>query len=92
LDHLGLAFQDLGIDVQELGDYVKNVAPVPYPSDVPAYPVGRETHFLNLEVMKSFIGRYMFMNIYLPCIQKWKVVNSAVISYFRTSLFFNSVY
>lgn len=44
LDHLGLAFQDLGIDLQDLGDYVRNVESVPCSHDVPQYPLVRETH------------------------------------------------
>ena len=38
LDDLGLSFQQLGINISELEDYVKQVDPVPFAHEVVAFP------------------------------------------------------
>ena len=45
LDDLGLAFQDIGVQVEELVDYVRHVEPVPFPQEVPAYPLPKPNHY-----------------------------------------------
>ena len=44
LDDLGLAIQEMGINLNEVDDYIKHVDPVPFAVDVPAFPVQRPNH------------------------------------------------
>ena len=43
LDDLGLTFQDLNVNIEELSDYVRNVDPLPFVTEVPKFPVPRES-------------------------------------------------
>ncbi|KAF7990063.1 hypothetical protein HCN44_009006 [Aphidius gifuensis] len=47
LDDVGLAFQQMSIDLNQLADYVKNVDPVPCAVPVPKYPLKLNENHLN---------------------------------------------
>lgn len=47
LDDVGLAFQEMGISLTELEEYITYVDPMPFALDVPRFPVPKQTmlHF-----------------------------------------------
>lgn len=47
LEDITLAFNACGISIEELEEYVSQVAPVPCTHPVPKYPIDKESH-LNL--------------------------------------------
>ncbi|XP_076224873.1 TBP-associated factor 3 isoform X2 [Nomia melanderi] len=67
LDDLGLAFQHMNIDIQELSEYIKNVDPVPYPIAVPKFPVRRENHLNFLKPgSREVVTRPVHIHEHLP--------------------------
>ncbi|XP_077267986.1 TBP-associated factor 3 isoform X3 [Temnothorax americanus] len=67
LDDLGLTFQYMNIDVQELAEYVKNVDSVPCPVQVPKYPVRRENHLNFLKPgSREVVTRPVHVHEHLP--------------------------
>ncbi|XP_076641348.1 TBP-associated factor 3 isoform X2 [Halictus rubicundus] len=67
LDDIGLAFQHMNIDMQELSDYIKNVDPVPYPMTVPKFPIRRDSHLNFLKPgSREVVTRPMHVHEHLP--------------------------
>ncbi|XP_054011297.1 transcription initiation factor TFIID subunit 3-like isoform X2 [Hylaeus anthracinus] len=67
LDDLGLAFQHMNIDIQELTEYIKNVEPVPYPIAVPKFPIQRENHLNFLKPgSREVVTRPVHVHEHLP--------------------------
>ncbi|XP_071629735.1 uncharacterized protein Taf3 isoform X2 [Temnothorax longispinosus] len=67
LDDLGLTFQYMNIDIQELAEYVKNVDSVPCPIQVPKYPVRRENHLNFLKPgSREVVTRPVHVHEHLP--------------------------
>lgn len=67
LDHLGLAFRDMGISVAELEEYVKYVNFGPPPTPVPKYPLLKEDHLNFLKPgSKEVVTRPVHIHEHLP--------------------------
>lgn len=67
LDDLGLAFQYMNIDIQELAEYVKNVDSVPCAIQVPQYPIRRENHLNFLKPgSREVVTRPVHIHEHLP--------------------------
>nr|CAD7450061.1 unnamed protein product [Timema bartmani] len=67
LDELGLAFQDLGINIQDLEEYIKNVESVPCVFDIPKYPIPRESHLNFLKPgSREVVTRPVHVHEHLP--------------------------
>ncbi|XP_025266483.1 transcription initiation factor TFIID subunit 3 isoform X2 [Camponotus floridanus] len=67
LDDLGLTFQHMNIDIQELIEYVKNVDSIPYPIQIPQYPVRRENHLNFLKPgSREVVTRSVHIHEHLP--------------------------
>ncbi|XP_015440338.1 PREDICTED: transcription initiation factor TFIID subunit 3 isoform X2 [Dufourea novaeangliae] len=67
LDDMGLAFQHMNIDVQELAEYIKNVDSVPYPIAVPKFPIRRENHLNFLKPgSREVVTRPVHVHEHLP--------------------------
>ncbi|XP_011708270.1 PREDICTED: transcription initiation factor TFIID subunit 3 isoform X2 [Wasmannia auropunctata] len=67
LDDLGLTFQYMNIDIQELAEYVKNVDSVPCPIQVPQYPIRRENHLNFLKPgSREVVTRPVHVHEHLP--------------------------
>ncbi|XP_012258463.1 transcription initiation factor TFIID subunit 3 isoform X2 [Athalia rosae] len=67
LDDLGLAFQHMNIDIQELAEYVKNVDSVPCAVEVPKFPVHRESHMNFLKPgSREVVTRPVHVHEHLP--------------------------
>ncbi|XP_020280557.1 transcription initiation factor TFIID subunit 3 [Pseudomyrmex gracilis] len=67
LDDLGLAFQHMNIDIQELAEYIKNVDSVPCVIQVPQFPVKRENHLNFLKPgSREVVTRPVHVHEHLP--------------------------
>ncbi|KAL6430615.1 hypothetical protein ACFW04_006899 [Cataglyphis niger] len=67
LDDLGLTFQHMNIDIQELAEYVKNVDSVPCSIQIPKYPVRRENHLNFLKPgSREVVTRSVHIHEHLP--------------------------
>ncbi|EZA56532.1 Transcription initiation factor TFIID subunit [Ooceraea biroi] len=67
LDDVGLAFQHMNIDIQELIEYVKNVDSVPCVVQVPQFPVRRENHLNFLKPgSREVVTRPVHVHEHLP--------------------------
>lgn len=67
LDHLGLAFRDMGINVSELEEYVKYVNFAAPPAAVPKYPIPKETNLNFLKPgSKEVVTRPVHIHEHLP--------------------------
>ncbi|XP_023246704.1 transcription initiation factor TFIID subunit 3 [Copidosoma floridanum] len=67
LDDLGLAFQDMNIDLQELAEYIKNVEPVPCALSVPKLPIHKENHLNFLKPgSREVVTRPVHVHEHLP--------------------------
>lgn len=67
LDDLGLAFQYMNIDIQELAEYIKNVDSVPCVIQVPQFPVKRENHLNFLKPgSREVVTRPVHVHEHLP--------------------------
>ncbi|XP_011637929.1 transcription initiation factor TFIID subunit 3 isoform X2 [Pogonomyrmex barbatus] len=67
LDDLGLAFQYMNIDIQELAEYVKNVDSIPCVVQVPQYPIRRENHLNFLKPgSREVVTRSVHIHEHLP--------------------------
>lgn len=67
LDDLGLAFQQMSVDLQQLSEYVKNVESVPCVISVPKYPLPRENHLNFLKPgSREVVTRPIHIHDYLP--------------------------
>lgn len=67
LDDLGLAFQDLNVDINDLEEYVRNVDPVPCVINPPKLPVHRESHLNFLKPgSREVLRRPIHIQEHLP--------------------------
>ncbi|XP_018355392.1 PREDICTED: transcription initiation factor TFIID subunit 3 isoform X1 [Trachymyrmex septentrionalis] len=67
LDDLGLTFQYMNIDIQELAEYVKNVDSVQCPIQVSQYPIRRENHLNFLKPgSREVVTRPVHIHEHLP--------------------------
>ncbi|XP_046401169.1 transcription initiation factor TFIID subunit 3-like isoform X2 [Ischnura elegans] len=67
LDHLALAFRDLGINLDELEEYVQFVEAVPCAKDIPKYPIPRESHLNFLKPgSREVVHRPVHVHEHLP--------------------------
>lgn len=67
LDDLGLTFQYMNINIQELAEYVKNIDSVSCPIQVPQYPVRRENHLNFLKPgSREVVTRPVHVHEHLP--------------------------
>ncbi|XP_072761932.1 uncharacterized protein Taf3 isoform X2 [Anoplolepis gracilipes] len=67
LDDLGLTFQHMNIDIQELAEYVKNIDSVSCPIQIPQYPVRRENHLNFLKPgSREVVTRSVHVHEHLP--------------------------
>lgn len=67
LDHLGLAFRDLNIDLPDLEDYIKYVDFGQAPTSVPKYPIRKEDHLNFLKPgSKEVVTRPVHIHEHLP--------------------------
>ncbi|XP_015584761.1 transcription initiation factor TFIID subunit 3 isoform X2 [Cephus cinctus] len=67
LDDLGLAFQHMNIDIQELAEYVKNVDSVACAIEVPKFPVHRDNHLNFLKPgSREVVTRPVHVHEHLP--------------------------
>jgi transcription initiation factor TFIID subunit 3 len=62
LSDLTKAFDDMGVSVNELEDYVHSVEPVPFPNKIPLYPVPKES---NLNFLKPGSREVVLRPIYI---------------------------
>lgn len=67
LDHLGLAFQELGINLTELEEYVTYVNFAPGPAPVPKFPIPKENNLNFLKPgSKEVVTRPVYIHEHLP--------------------------
>lgn len=67
LDHLGLAFQEMGINLGELEEYVTFVNFAPGPHAVPKFPITKENNLNFLKPgSKEVVTRPVHINEHLP--------------------------
>lgn len=67
LDHLGLAFQEMGINLGDLEEYVTYVNFCPNPSPVPKFPIPKENNLNFLKPgSKEVVTRPVHINEHLP--------------------------
>ncbi|RUS86219.1 hypothetical protein EGW08_006014 [Elysia chlorotica] len=69
LDDLGLAFQQMGIEISELEDYVKHVDPVPFAHEVVAFPAPKAANlgFPSSRSREIMQHRKEHIPSHLPC-------------------------
>ncbi|GFO07408.1 transcription initiation factor tfiid subunit 3 [Plakobranchus ocellatus] len=69
LDDLGLAFQQMGIEISELEDYVKHVDPVPFAHEVVAFPAPKTSNlgFPSSRSREILQHRKEHIPPHLPC-------------------------
>ncbi|KFB52251.1 hypothetical protein ZHAS_00020366 [Anopheles sinensis] len=63
LDDLALAYRDMGINLQELMEYIQFVDPILLPFEVPRFPVPRES---NLNFLKPGSREMMMRPLHIP--------------------------
>lgn len=67
LDDLGLAFNEMGIELKELEEYVDFVESVPCNVQVPKYPLAKESHLNFLKPgSKEVVTRPVYVHEHLP--------------------------
>ncbi|KAJ8984227.1 hypothetical protein NQ317_007459 [Molorchus minor] len=67
LDHLGLAFHEMGIDLTELEEYITYVNFAPGPNPTPKYPIAKENHLNFLKPgSKEVVTRPVHIHEHLP--------------------------
>ncbi|XP_018560819.1 transcription initiation factor TFIID subunit 3 [Anoplophora glabripennis] len=67
LDHLGLAFHEMGINLQELEEYVTYVNFAPGPAPVPKFPIPKENNLNFLKPgSKEVVTRPVYIHEHLP--------------------------
>lgn len=67
LDDLGLAFQEMGVSVEDLKEYTQYVDSVPFLHQVPKFPVPRESHLNFLKPgSREVVTRPVHVHEYLP--------------------------
>ena len=82
LDDLGLTFQDLNVNVEELSDYVHNVDPLPFVTEVPKFPVPKESLLVFPKPnSRELLEREEHVDEYLPPMHPdWDGMSAAVAS------------
>uniref|UniRef100_A0A0C9R9B8 Taf3_1 protein n=1 Tax=Fopius arisanus TaxID=64838 RepID=A0A0C9R9B8_9HYME len=77
LDDLGLAFQHMNIDIEQLSEYVKNVDSVPCAISVPKYPITRENHLNFLKPgSREVVTRPVHIHEHLPAMHPDEEISS----------------
>lgn len=67
LDDLGLAFHEMGVNVEDLKEYVQYVDAVPFGHHVPKFPVPRDSHLNFLKPgSREVVTRPVHVHEYLP--------------------------
>ncbi|XP_063990504.1 transcription initiation factor TFIID subunit 3 isoform X2 [Diachasmimorpha longicaudata] len=67
LDDLGLAFQHMSIDIEQLAEYVRNVDSIPCAVVVPHYPLPQENHLNFLKPgSREVVTRPVHIHEHLP--------------------------
>ncbi|XP_049805860.1 transcription initiation factor TFIID subunit 3 isoform X1 [Schistocerca nitens] len=67
LDDLGLAFREMGINLQDMEDYIKNVESVPCHGEIPKFPVPRDSHLNFLKPgSREVVTRPVHVHEHLP--------------------------
>ena len=67
LDDLGLAFLEMGINISELEEYVRNVDSVPFMHEIPMYPLPKESHLNHLKPgSREVVTRPVHVDEHLP--------------------------
>lgn len=67
LDHLGLSFQDMGVNLDELDEYVTYVNFAPGPHAAPKFPIAKENNLNFLKPgSKEVMTRPLHINEHLP--------------------------
>lgn len=67
LDDLGLCFRDMGIDMNEIVEYIQYVDPIVPAVEVPKYPIPKESHFNFLKPgSKEVLTRPVHIHEHLP--------------------------
>ncbi|KAK0161710.1 hypothetical protein PV327_008129 [Microctonus hyperodae] len=67
LDDLGLAFQQMNVDINQLAEYVKNVDSVPCAISVPKFPIFHDNHLNFLKPgSKEVVTRSVHVHEHLP--------------------------
>ncbi|KAK0169806.1 hypothetical protein PV328_010446 [Microctonus aethiopoides] len=67
LDDLGLAFQQMNVDINQLAEYVKNVDSVPCVISVPKLPISHDNHLNFLKPgSKEVVTRPVHVHEHLP--------------------------
>lgn len=67
LDHLGLSFQDMGVNLDELDEYVTYVNFAPGPHSAPKFPITKENNLNFLKPgSKEVMTRPLHINEHLP--------------------------
>lgn len=77
LDDLGLAFQQMNVDINQLAEYVKNVDSVSCVISVPKLPISHDNHLNFLKPgSKEVVTRSVHVHEHLPA------MNLGIYSYF----------
>ena len=67
LEDLEMAFQEMGISISELEEYVSNVEQVSYPHEVPKLPLQRPSNLNFIKPgAKEIVSRPLHVNEHLP--------------------------
>lgn len=67
LDDIGLAFWDMGINLPELEEYIRNVDSVPCVYEIPKYPIPRDSHLNFLKPgSREVVTRPVHVHEHLP--------------------------
>lgn len=83
LDDVALAFHDLNIQLSDLDEYISNVDPVPCATEVPKFPIAKESHLNFLKPgSKEVVTRPVHIHEHLPPIYPDKEGNDSIISSF----------
>ncbi|PNF17120.1 hypothetical protein B7P43_G09094 [Cryptotermes secundus] len=67
LDDVGLAFRDMGINLPDLEEYIRNVDSVPCVYEIPKYPIPRDSHLNFLKPgSREVVTRPVHVHEHLP--------------------------
>ncbi|XP_021917768.1 transcription initiation factor TFIID subunit 3 isoform X3 [Zootermopsis nevadensis] len=67
LDDVGLTFRDMGINLLELEEYIRNVDSVPCVYEIPKYPIPRDSHLNFLKPgSREVVTRPVHVHEHLP--------------------------
>lgn len=67
LDDVGLAFRDMGINLPDLEEYIRNVDSIPCVYEIPKYPIPRDSHLNFLKPgSREVVTRPVHVHEHLP--------------------------